>query len=397
MNVSPTTIGNRIETLDILRGFALLGIFIANMLLFHSPYFYIDPHSYFSTPSDVASYQLINIFVEASFYPIFAMMFGYGLNMQYEKAIANGTSYVPVMAKRLTLLMGFGLIHALFVWSGDVLFTYALMGFIMLAAIRIPKKWLLWIALIVYFLPTLLFIGGMYLLAQLDPNQLMDGFVDIQQIELAITAYAHGTYGEALVFRITEWLIYGLTSSFLGIFMVLPLIMLGAAFSKGKLFERASELKGRIAIVGIIALAAGIFIKSWPYMDSHAYHNVLTQQLIGGPILAIGYASVIILLCQILLFRTIFRPISKAGRMSLTTYLTQSIVATLLFYGYGFGLYGKVDLETGTLIAVGIFAIQVIFAELWLLKFRMGPFEWLWRKATYGKNMTKKEEKEQAL
>lgn len=396
MNVTPT-IGNRIEALDTLRGFALLGIFIANMLIFHSPYFYIDPHSYFSTPSDVASYKLINIFVEASFYPIFAMLFGYGLNMQYEKAIANGTSYVPMMAKRLAILMGFGLIHALFVWSGDVLFAYALMGFIMLAAIRIPKKWILWIALLVYLLPTFLFIGLIYLLAKIDPNQLMDGFVDIQQIELAITAYAHGTYGEAFVFRFSEWLIYGLTNSFLGIFMVLPLIMIGAAFSKGKLFERAAEMKSKIAIVGIIALAAGIFIKSWPYMDSQMYHNLLIQQLLGGPILAIGYASVIILLCQLPVFRTIFRPISKAGRMSLTTYLMQSIIATILFYGYGFGLYGKVDLETGTMIAVGIFAIQVIFAELWLLKFRMGPFEWLWRKGTYGKNMPKKEEKRQAL
>ncbi|MCG7344662.1 DUF418 domain-containing protein [Sporosarcina sp. ACRSL] len=396
MNVSPT-LGNRIESLDTLRGFALLGIFIANMLIFHSPYFYIDAHSYFSTPSDVASYKLINIFVEASFYPIFAMLFGYGLNMQYEKAIAIGTSHVPMMAKRLAILMGFGLIHALFVWSGDVLFTYALMGFIMLAAIRLPKKWLLWIALIVYLIPTFLFIGLIYLLAKLDPNQLMDGFVDIQQIELAITAYAHGTYGEAFVFRFSEWLIYGLMNAFLGAFMVLPLIMLGALFSKLKLFERASEMKVRIALVGVIALAAGIFIKSWPYMDSHAYHNQLIQQLLGGPILAIGYASVIILLCQLPIFRTIFRPVSKAGRMSLTTYLMQSIIATTIFYGYGFGLYGKVDIETGTLIAVGIFAIQVIFAELWLLKFRMGPFEWLWRKGTYGKNMPKKEGKEQAL
>ncbi|MGG0669441.1 DUF418 domain-containing protein [Sporosarcina koreensis] len=396
MNVTPT-IGNRIEALDILRGFALLGIFIANMLTFHSPYFYIDPHSYFSTPSDVASYKLITIFVEASFYPIFAMMFGYGLNMQYEKAIANGTSYVPMMAKRLAILMGFGLIHALFIWSGDILFTYALMGFIMLAVVRIPKKWLLWIALIVYLLPTALFIGGIYLLTKLDPNSLMEGFVDIQQIELAITAYAHGTYGEALVFRMTEWLLIGLTSSFMAVFMVLPLIMLGAAFSKWKLFERAAELKGKIAIVGIITLVAGIFIKSWPSIDGNTYYNQLTQQLIGGPILAIGYACVIILLCQLPVFRTIFRPISKAGRMSLTTYLTQSIVATLLFYGYGFGLYGKVDIETGTLIAVGIFAIQVIFAELWLLKFRMGPFEWLWRKGTYGKRMAKKEEKGQAV
>lgn len=396
MNVTPT-IGNRIESLDVLRGFALLGIFIVNMLTFHSPYFYIDAHSYFSTPSDVASYKLINIFVETSFYPIFAIMFGYGLNMQYEKAIANRVSYVPMMARRLTILMGFGLIHALFIWSGDILFTYALMGFIMLAVVRVPKKWLLWIAVIVYLLPTFLFIGGIYLLNKLHPNQLMEGFVDIQQIELAITAYAHGTYGEALVFRITEWLIIGLTSSFMSVFMVLPLVMLGAAFSKWRLFERAAELKGRIAIVGIIGLVAGIFIKSWPYIDGFDYHNILTQQLIGGPILAIGYASVIILLCQLPIFRTIFRPISKAGRMSLTTYLMQSIIATSIFYGYGFGLYGKVDIETGTMIAVGIFAIQVIFAELWLLKFRMGPFEWLWRKGTYGKNMTKKEEKTQAL
>ncbi|WP_252502432.1 DUF418 domain-containing protein [Sporosarcina sp. Marseille-Q4943] len=396
MNATPT-IGNRIESLDILRGFALLGIFIANMLTFHSPYFYIDPYTYFSTPSDMASYKLINLFVEASFYPIFAMMFGYGLNMQYEKAIANGKSYVPMMARRMAILMGIGLIHALFIWSGDVLFAYALMGFIMLAVVRVPKKWLLSIALIVYLLPTVLFIVGIYILTKLDPNQLMEGFVDIQQIELAITAYAHGTYGEALIFRMSEWLIIGLTNSFLGIFMVLPLIMLGAAFSKWNLFERAAEMKGRIAVVGIITLAAGIFIKSWPYIDGYEFYNRLIQQLIGGPILAIGYACVIILLCTLPIFRTIFRPIGKAGRLSLTTYLMQSIIATLLFYGYGFGLYGKVDLETGTMIAVGIFAIQVIFAELWLLKFRMGPFEWLWRKGTYGENMPKKEEKEQAL
>ena len=89
MKLTPTTLGNRIEALDMLRGFALLGIFIANMLLFHSPYLYLDPYTWFSTPSDMATFKWIDIFVEASFYPIFAMLFGYGLNMQYEKAIAN--------------------------------------------------------------------------------------------------------------------------------------------------------------------------------------------------------------------------------------------------------------------------------------------------------------------
>ena len=77
----------------------------------------------------------------------------------------------------------------------------------------------------------------------------------------------------------------------------------------------------------------------------------------------------------------------------MTTYITQSIVGTLIFYAYGFGMYGKVDLATGTWIAVGVFVIQVLFAELWLSKFRIGPLEWLWRKATYGKNLADKEEK----
>ncbi|MBO1914318.1 DUF418 domain-containing protein, partial [Microvirga sp. 3-52] len=90
--------------------------------------------------------------------------------------------------------------------------------------------------------------------------------------------------------------------------------------------------------------------------------------------------------------RAVFRPIGKAGRMSLTIYITQSVVATLIFYSYGFGLYGKVDLLAGTWIALGVFVVQVLFAELWLSKFRMGPLEWLWRKGVYGRNLLKKEE-----
>ena len=397
MKVAPTMIGNRIEALDMLRGFSLLGIFIANMLVFHTPYFYIDPHTYFTTPSDVMSFKIVNIFVEASFYPIFAMMFGYGLNMQYEKAIAANRPYAPVMAKRMGILMAFGLIHALFIWSGDILFTYALMGFIMIIVVRIPKKWLMPLAVFVYAIPTGLLITGTYFLTKAAPGKLMEGFADIQQIERAITAYGHGSYGEALAFRATEWLVVGLPSVFLGVFMVLPLIMIGTAFSKYKLFERAAEWKGRIAIVTIIALAIGITVKSLPYMDGNAYYNTLIQQLVGGPILALGYAGLIILLCQVGLFLTIFRPIASAGRMSLTTYLSQSIIATLLFNHYGGGLYGKVDIETGTLMAVGIFVLQVIFAQLWFMKFKMGPFEWIWRKGTYGKNLTKKEDNAQLL
>jgi len=152
-------------------------------------------------------------------------------------------------------------------------------------------------------------------------------------------------------------------------------------------------MKGRIAVITILALAAGLWLKAVPFTGEPTLSAQMLQSVFGGPILAAGYVGLLLLLSQIPLFRTVFRPVSKAGRMSLTTYITQSIVATTIFYSYGFGMYGKVDLETGVWMVLGIFIIQVIFAELWLMKFKMGPIEWLWRKATYGKNLTNKEGK----
>ncbi|MFD1926920.1 DUF418 domain-containing protein [Sporosarcina siberiensis] len=379
MKSSPVTLSKRVETLDIMRGFALLGIFIANMLHFHSPYLYYDAFTWFTAPGEIQTFKWIDIFVEASFYPIFAMLFGYGLNMQYEKAVANRSPFASVASKRMAILLVFGLLHALFIWYGDVLFTYAVMGFIIIALVRMSAKWLVPLAAVLYIVPTTL----LYLVTKMLPN--MDDYANIQQIELSVSAYAMGTYGEIFKFRLFEWLIYGLSSTFMGIFIVLPIIMMGVVLSKWKVIERAKELRVRIAVVTIITLGLGIWIKSLPYIGKPTTDVVLLQDMYGGVILAAGYVGIIMLLCTAPVFRAVFKPIGKVGRMSLTTYITQSIVATTIFYAYGFGLYGKVDLATGTWIAIGVFALQVIFAELWLSKFQMGPLEWLWRKGTYGK------------
>ena len=388
MKLSPVTVGNRVEALDLMRGFALLGIFIANMLHFHSPYLYFDPFTWFD---DIQAFKGIDIFVEASFYPIFAMLFGYGLNMQYEKAVANRSPFAPVAARRLGILLGFGLLHAFFIWYGDVLFTYAIMGFLIIALVRVPAKWLVSIAAVLYIVPTTFF----YLVTRFLPN--MDGYSNIQEIELSISAYALGTYGEIFTYRFFEWLFFGLSSTFMGFFIVLPIIIMGVALSKWKVVERANELRGRIAGVTVVTLALGIWIKALPHIGKPTTDVVMLQDTFGGIILAAGYVGLMLLISTIPLFTTVFKPISKVGRMSLTTYITQSIVATLIFYAYGFGLYGKVDVQTGTLIAVGVFAIQVLFAELWLSKFRIGPLEWLWRKGTYGRILKNKEGKQNDL
>ncbi|MCZ2257248.1 DUF418 domain-containing protein [Sporosarcina sp. G11-34] len=389
MKLSPTALDGRIESLDIMRGFSLLGIFIANMLVFHTPYMHLDPYTWFSSNSDEITFRWIDIFVQGSFYPIFAFLFGYGINMQYEKSLDRKTPFAPLMAKRLSILLVIGLLHALLLWSGDVLFAYASLGFLLILFVRIPAKWLIPFAGVLYIIPVGLIYFTMRLIAKTSPDLLLEDFADVDKVESSIQIFANGTFGEIFTFRFFEWLVVGLGGAFMGIFIVLPIIMLGAALSKLKVIERASELKGKIAIVTIVGFALGLWIKVLPHLGNPTYDLVLLQDTFGGVILAAGYVGLLLLFCTNPIFRRVFRPVGKAGRMSLTTYITQSIVATTIFYSYGFGLYGKVDLITGTWIAVGVFILQVLFAELWLSKFRMGPLEWLWRRGTYGGNSSK--------
>lgn len=389
MKLTPTTLNNRIEALDLLRGFALLGILLANMLVFHTPYFYIEPYSYFSASGDLGAFKWLTIFVQGSFYPIFAFLFGYGLNMQYEKALERNEPFVKMMSKRLSILLVFGLIHALFIWSGDVLFSYATLGFSLLILIRIPAKWLTILAAVLYIIPGILLYLLTKLVVVMEPESFAGNLANLPQIEKALEVFANGSFGEIFSFRALEWLVYGLSSTFLGIFIVLPIILFGSAMSKWKVIERAHALKGKLVIVGIIATALGLWIKALPFIKSPTYDYFQLQATFGGVFLAAGYASIFLLLTTSVKFRSFFSPLGKAGRMSLTTYLMQSIIATFIFYGYGLGLYGKVSLWTGTLMAFGIFVLQVIFAEIWLAKFKMGPIEKLWRIGTYGRKSTK--------
>lgn len=389
MKLTPTTLNHRIEALDLLRGFALLGILIANMLLFHTPYFFIEPVSYFTNSGDFEAFKWISILVQGSFYPIFAFLFGYGLNMQYEKAQRQNIPFAGTMAKRLLILAVFGIVHALFVWSGDVLFTYAVLGFSLILWVRIPAKWLAIIAVALYTIPGILLYLLTLLVVKLEAGGLTEELTNQPHIDKALAVFSEGSFSEIFAFRAAEWAIYGLSSTFLGAFIVLPIILFGAALSKWQVIERANELKGKLLIAGGILLVAGLTVKSLPFIIRPTYEYLQLQATFGGVMVAAGYASLFLFFTTSEAFRAIFRPLGKAGRMSLTTYLMQSVIATMIFYSYGLGLYGQVSLWTGTVFAVGIFIVQVIFAEIWFIKFKMGPVEKLWRLGTYGRKSTK--------
>lgn len=384
MNVAPTQLSERVVALDMMRGFSLLGIFIVNMLAFHSPFYYIDPYTWFQVPADKEAFQWIDIVVQGSVYPLFSMLFGYGLAMQYEKTMERGTSFRNLALRRLFVLLGFGIIHAFFIWSGDILITYAISGLLLMWVLRLSWKLLVSIALVLYLIPNFAFSLLSYLAVKKYPEDSVI-YAGIQQIEASILAFGSGSWADIFAQRAADW--NYANGPFMFAFLlvtIFPYMMLGAAASKAKLIQRTAEKKIFWLLLIGLTIAIGTFIKLLPYTQSVNYFTMYVQDIFGGPLQAVAYAGIIALLCQLPLFRKVFSPVAKAGRMSMTTYLTQSIVATTIFYSYGFGLYGKVDVMTGTWMAIGIFVIQLIFAELWLSKFNQGPVEALWKRLTYG-------------
>ncbi|WP_285395488.1 DUF418 domain-containing protein [Lysinibacillus sp. fls2-241-R2A-57] len=384
MELKPTMLQERIATLDILRGISLLGILLVNMFAFYLPMPYIDLASWFTRPSDIVWQQNLDIYVQSSFYPLFAMLFGYGLAMQWQKAQSREQNFYTIGLRRLSILFVFGFLHAVLIWWGDILMTYAFCGIFLLLLLRLHPIWLLSIGIMInsVWQAFMLFIVGL-----VNFNTPVDEYLDITSVEQAITAYGTGSWLDAFMQRLTDLSVQaGIGMWFAALFTVLPYMLIGAAASKWRLVERAKEFKWLWLSLAIAGLEIGIFIKSLPIMFTRTYFLDYLKVYIGGPILSVGYIGVIVLLCLLPVVPKLLSPFAKMGRMSLTMYILQSIIGTCLFYQFGFGWYGKVSVATGVLIAVSIIVVQMIVAEIWLAKWKQGPLEALWRKLTYKTN-----------
>jgi uncharacterized protein len=183
-------------------------------------------------------------------------------------------------------------------------------------------------------------------------------------------------------------------------FNVLAMMLLGLYAGKRRIFE---DIPGNLPLVrkvwlwGLILglIGNGIYVylgqQSSRAMPSLTNLISLAGQTFGAPALALFYMTTLTLLAEGTAWRARLAPLANAGRMALTNYLLQSLICTLLFYGYGFGLYGKVGIAGGILLTAVIFAAQVALSSWWLGRFRFGPMEWLWRTLTYGKRQAMRE------
>ena len=384
----PTTFNERTHSLDIIRGFSLLGILLVNIIAFNEPLPHVlDLHNWFKEAEDIIWYQTLDIYVQSSFYPLFSMLFGYGIAMQYIKAEKTGALFYSFASRRFMILFVLGMIHAFLIWWGDILAMYAFCGFFLLLFIRFSPKMILTFGLVIYGLMHALFIGVLSM-ADMAQNAVEASAVDIVSINNAITAYGFGNWTDAFKQRLVDLSIQMSPEMWLSsLFTILPYMLIGASLAKWRLIERAKDFKALWISMAVIGIGLGLFIKSTPFMYERTMLLDYLKVYIGGPILSIGYMALIVCICMIPFIEKFLHPIGLAGRMSLTIYIMQSIICSIIFYAFGFGLYGRISIEMSLLIALVIFIVQILFALVWFIKFKQGPLEAAVKKITYKKSI----------
>jgi uncharacterized protein len=371
----------RVNTIDGLRGFSLIGILIANMLIFQYGIFGKDKmENLHLSAIDQIAYIWTKIFVESSFMPIFMFMFGYSMIFLQRKLERNEKKVKRHFVRRFILLIIIGMLHATFVWEGDILLSYGMMGILMLIFLNRKKKTILVWAILLTVITSLLGIGEVEETAEELEHQ-------AAYIQKETTAYSDGNYQEVYDFRNSGEdpfgypdYVYALVI-FLAPIMTCPMFLFGMYAAKGNWFTNPKREKKAYTRFAFIFLPIGLLLKSVPYLFPELSVNFALYTT-GATLLSIGYIFSFSLLYtkQEIQFLSFFE---KVGKLSMTNYLLQSIICTIIFYEYGLGLFGELGVLYGIILAIVIFGIQVILSHYYLKKWKMGPFEKFMRIGTY--------------
>ena len=403
--VAPVQQAERIEIVDILRGFALFGILLVNMALFSYPFQSILFPAAPEMPwYDRAATWLIHFLGEGKFYALFSMLFGLGMILLMERIEARGRRFVPFYMRRLLALLLIGLVHAFLIWPGDILIIYALLGFPLLLFRKArPRTLLIW-AVILIAIPLLFMAAatGLVALGSMTPEgaqQIGQSFAVTKAGYLAdvargVEVYAGGNFLEITAQRAYDYMSIGLISLFALGFNVLAMFLVGAWFGKRRVFHDLDAHRPLLRRLLLWGLAVGLLgnamyatlIMGIPRYDASIDLLIATvAQGIGAPLLMLAYVAAIALLALRPTWGRRLSVLAPVGQMALTNYLLESIIGTLIFYGYGLALFGRVGAAWGIVLTVAIYLLLIPFSHWWMKRFLYGPAEWLWRSLTYWK------------
>ncbi|MGM7636079.1 DUF418 domain-containing protein [Bacillus sp. Hm123] len=366
----------RVSTIDGMRGFSLLGILLANMLIFQYGIWGKDEVDFYSlSATDLGAYKLVKVLVEGSFMPIFTFLFGYSMIKMKESLERKGVSIKRYFVRRFLFLVCAGLLHSTFLWEGDILFFYGFMGFFLLLFMNRSKKTLLIWGTALLIIMSFLGYGNVEESAE-------DKKIMAEYVEKTKDIYSSGSYAEIKHHRNTEDPL-NLPEAFYVVILILsplltaPLFLFGMFAAKANAFvhlqkERSLYVKGTLLLLPI-----GIVLKVIPYVSESAWNGVV--EMLGASLLALGYIFLFALLYTRKANNIFPAAFESVGKLSLTNYLMQTVICTTIFYGYGFGLFGKLGMIWGIGLAVMIYALQAVASHYYLRRFKRGPVEQLLR------------------
>ena len=378
------------------RGFALFGVLLVNMYGFGA-----DSIAW-NSPADELAFAVTRVFFESKMWTLFSILFGFGFALQLQSAHARGFRILPAYLRRLGVLFVLGAAHAL-LFDGDILMLYAELGLALLIVRGLPTRKLLLLAMgLMLVFPLARFASDQDQSQSARSEEILNVSEARSELEQAqrTHVYATGSLAEVMADNanaIPADPLEDLYTPESGL-TVFAMFLLGFSLGRSGLLR---DIPGHVASItrmriwglglGLAAMAAERVLAATSgyavFREQQAGPGVqFAGDLLftfGVTALALGYAATIVLAAQTSRGRAALMPLAGVGRLALTVYLTQTLMFTTLFYGYGFGQVFRLGPAAVTAWAVVIFAVQVVVCQWWLRRFSFGPVEWLWRSLTY--------------
>lgn len=362
----------RVEVIDALRGLALLGVLLVNLLTeFRVSIFeqFVGEASHASVLDRVVA-GLVSFGLQGKAICLFSLLFGVGLAMQFDRMTHTRRPHYW-LGRRLLVLLGFGVIHLVFVWNGDILTAYAVVGLMALPFIGMSSRVL-----------GIFTASAFALYAALPFLPVPVSLPNHAELQAHVQA-ANAIYPSAGVIEIWRFSVAELQLLFpLHVFILprtLALFFLGAYLWRSGLLQSATKHSDTVGVSSAILIVAGMVLN---LASPDSIGPILSQ--LAPVVLALGYAASVIFLSRYGAVARLLSMFAPMGRMAFTNYLSQSLIFCLLFFGYGLGLYGRCGVATTLALGLAVYVVQLIWSAWWLDRFRFGPLEWCWRSLTYG-------------
>lgn len=392
ISVQPTRKAKRIELLDVYRGFAVLGIFVVNIVIMNSTFLNQDEFAkQWTSNIDQLAERILQLFFYTKFFPIFSLLFGLGISMQALKLKNQNKNLSRFFTRRMIGLFLIGAIHIIFLWSGDVLNLYALLGLLVTVFISRLNKLLLFLSgfflLFPFYDPLFSYI---FEFLHYKPGSYLENYTgaDVHRI------ISEGSYFQGIKLRLLEYMsnipmLFGFLAP-----IALSMFLLGMFLGKKKIYLSLEKFIQKITLPVIVLTVLTniyriIFLFVLPQYDIYSNPGFrpyfIKLMVVSDVVTGLFYLWIIGWLWYHTKMRFILKPLRHVGRMALTNYIMQSVIGLILFSSIGFSLYETMSPSETLLTAIAVFCVQVIYSKIWLTFFKFGPLEWLWRSFTYKK------------